>query len=139
MFRRSLAVAAAAMCAGLSTAALAAEGPDYLASFFAAQMTQAEKLALVDGFYGVPIGSFYTPPAGAIGSAGFVAGATRLGLPNLQESDAGLGVADPVPPGLASPVRGGLFHRVAFTAGHRRLLQPIDRLSRRRHDRHRGA
>jgi beta-glucosidase len=106
MFRRSLAVAAAAMCAGLSTAALAAEGPDYLASFFAAQMTQAEKLALVDGFYGVPIGSFYTPPAGAIGSAGFVAGATRLGLPNLQESDAGLGVADPVPPGLASPVRG---------------------------------
>ena len=58
--------------------------PDLLALFFEAQMTQDEKLALVDGHYGVPIKGFYTPPPGALGSAGFVQGATALGLPNLQ-------------------------------------------------------
>ena len=81
-------------------------GPDWMALYFDLEMTQAQKLALVDGQYGVPIGALYRPPAAAVGSAGFVPNATGLGLPNLQESDAGLGVADPVPPLGSQPVRG---------------------------------
>ena len=81
-------------------------GPDWMALYFDLEMTQAQKLALVDGQYGVPIGALYRPPAAAVGSAGFVPNATGLGLPNLQESDAGLGVADPVPPLASQPVRG---------------------------------
>jgi beta-glucosidase len=80
--------------------------PDVLAQAFEAQMNQPQKLALVEGQYGVPIGTYYTPPPGAVGSAGFVQGATSLSLPNLQETDGALGVADPTPPGLSAPVRG---------------------------------
>jgi beta-glucosidase len=58
------------------------------------QMTQQEKLALVHGGLGAPWG--HEPkPAGAIGSAGFVAGVPRLGIPPLQETDAELGIANP--------------------------------------------
>ena len=57
-------------------------------------MSQAEKLALVRGHLGAPWGG-RPKPDGAIGSAGFVAGAPRLGVPALQETDAELGVANP--------------------------------------------
>jgi beta-glucosidase len=79
---------------------------DLLAQSFDSRMTQTQKLALVEGQYGVPIGTYYTPPSGAVGSAGFVLNATTLGLPNLQETDGGTGVADPIPPGFSTPVRG---------------------------------
>jgi len=82
-----------------------------------AQMTQAEMLALVDGQYALPIGTFYPLPEGALGSAGFVANVTRLGLPNLQESDAGLGVADPTPPGTQTPVRGSAGYSTELPSG----------------------
>lgn len=91
--------------------------PDLLALFFEAQMTQDEKLALVDGHYGVPIKGFYTPPPGALGSAGFVQGATALGLPNLQESDAGTGVADPTGTGYTAPVRGAAGYSTELPSG----------------------
>jgi len=57
-------------------------------------MTLAEKIGLLHGkvgteFRGEPL------PDGALGSAGFVAGIERLGVPPLQESDAGLGVTNP--------------------------------------------
>ena len=80
--------------------------PDLLALFYEAQMTQAEKLALVDGQYGLPIKGFYPIPPGALGSGGFVQGPTALGLPNLQESDAGTGVTDPTGAGYTTPIRG---------------------------------
>jgi len=57
-------------------------------------MTEAEKLALVHGRLGAPWGG-RSKPNGAIGSAGFVAGSARLGVPDLQETDAELGVANP--------------------------------------------
>jgi beta-glucosidase len=82
-----------------------------------AQMTQAEMLALVDGQYALPIGTFYPLPEGALGSAGFVTNVTRLGLPNLQESDAGLGVADPTPPGTQTPVRGSAGYSTELPSG----------------------
>jgi beta-glucosidase len=58
------------------------------------QMTPQEKLSLVHGGLGAPWGGEPKPP-GAIGSAGFVPGVSRLGIPPLQETDAELGVANP--------------------------------------------
>ena len=58
------------------------------------QMTREEKLSLVHGGLGAPWGGEPKPP-GAIGSAGYVPGIPRLGIPPLQETDAELGVANP--------------------------------------------
>jgi beta-glucosidase len=58
------------------------------------QMTQQEKLSLVHGVIAAPWGG-KPKPAGSIGSAGYVAGVQRLGIPALQETDAELGVANP--------------------------------------------
>ena len=58
------------------------------------QMTDEEKLSLVHGVIAAPWG--HKPkPAGSIGSAGYVPGVPRLGIPALQETDAELGVANP--------------------------------------------
>ncbi|HZZ63441.1 MAG TPA: beta-glucosidase [Roseiarcus sp.] len=57
-------------------------------------MTQSEKLSLVHGVLGAPWGR-RPKPEGAIGSAGYVPGIPRLGIPALQETDAELGVANP--------------------------------------------
>jgi beta-glucosidase len=57
-------------------------------------MTQQEKLSLVHGVIAAPWGG-EPKPAGSIGSAGYVAGIKRLGIPALQETDAELGVANP--------------------------------------------
>jgi beta-glucosidase len=63
-------------------------------------MTRQEKLRWVFGYFGTafaPKGT--TPPKGSIPfSAGFVPGNPRLGLPDLQETDAGLGVATQATP-----------------------------------------
>ncbi len=53
-------------------------------------MTLPEKLSLLHG----PFAAQGKPP-GAIGSAGYVPGVARLGIPPLQETDAGLGVTNP--------------------------------------------
>jgi beta-glucosidase len=56
-----------------------------------ASLTQAEKLVLLRGYFAIT-----TPkPAGAIGSAGYVPGIPRLGIPALQETDASLGITNP--------------------------------------------
>jgi beta-glucosidase len=57
-------------------------------------MTEQEKLALVHGVIAAPWGG-KPKPAGSIGSAGYVAGVPRLGIPALQETDAELGVSNP--------------------------------------------
>ncbi|HLW93700.1 MAG TPA: glycoside hydrolase family 3 C-terminal domain-containing protein [Roseiarcus sp.] len=57
-------------------------------------MTQQEKLTLVRGGLGAPWGR-EPKPRGAIGSAGYVPGVPRLGIPPLQETDAELGIANP--------------------------------------------
>ena len=58
------------------------------------QMTEQEKLSLVHGVIAAPWGG-KPRPAGSIGSAGYVSGVPRLGIPALQETDAELGVANP--------------------------------------------
>jgi beta-glucosidase len=47
------------------------------------QMTEQEKLSLVHGVIAAPWGG-KPKPAGSIGSAGYVAGVPRLGIPALQ-------------------------------------------------------
>jgi beta-glucosidase len=59
-----------------------------------AQMTQEEKLSLVHGVIAARWGGKPKPDA-SIGSAGYIPGIPRLGIPALQETDAELGVANP--------------------------------------------
>src|ERR1700722_12889354 len=58
------------------------------------QMTEQESLSLVHGVIAAPWGD-KPKPDGSIGSAGYVLGVPRLGIPALQETDAELGVANP--------------------------------------------
>src|SRR5262249_33628557 len=65
--------------------------PENRATLALQQMTLDDKISLVHGR-----GSFEKPiPDGAIGSAGYIEGLPRLGIPALQETDAGLGIANP--------------------------------------------
>jgi beta-glucosidase len=94
--------------------------PDVRARLVEQRMTVDEMLRLVDGKFAewatfMP-GPHNRKPAGAIGSAGFVPGVPRLGIPDLQESDAGLGVADPMDAG-GKPIRGKAGYSIALPAG----------------------
>lgn len=59
------------------------------------EMTMDEKLKLVFGYFGTdaPWKNFKRPAESHPQSAGFVYGIPRLGIPNLWEADAGVGVA----------------------------------------------
>jgi len=56
-------------------------------------MTPPERFQLLRGETGVPVRNGVR--TGAIGSAGYVPGVPRLGVPALQETDASLGIANP--------------------------------------------
>ena len=133
--RRSMLLAGAAALASLTigSVAVAADAPwmnpklspDERARLLDKEMTLDERIALVHGPMAMPI---FAPkiPAGAIGSAGFIPGNARLGVPALQESDASLGVANPMnvrPGDGATPLPSGLAVAatfdpdVAFTGG----------------------
>lgn len=56
-------------------------------------MTPPERLVLVIGQTGAP--TRRGVPTGAVGSAGYVPGIARLGVPALQETDASLGITNP--------------------------------------------
>lgn len=88
--------------------------PDERARLVLAQMTREEKLRLLSGYFGtVRYDKNYKPPRRAReGSAGYVPGIPRLGIPPQWQTDAGLGVATqraakhkrertPLPSGLA--------------------------------------
>lgn len=90
-------------------------------------MTQDEKLQLVYSYYAIPNGPKKLPvPKGALGSAGYVPGISRLNIPAQQITDAGLGVANPgqVRPGDAATslpsgqILSGTFDpKLAYEAG----------------------
>jgi len=69
--------------------------PDARADLLLAQMTQDEKLTLVSGFWGAPApwAHYDPPPQARHGSAGYVPGIDRLGIPPQWQTDAGIGVA----------------------------------------------
>lgn len=58
------------------------------------QMTQAEKMRLIYGYFGSGANEHYQPPRDARpSSAGYIPGIPRLGIPPQWQTDAGLGVA----------------------------------------------
>ncbi|MBO0749589.1 MAG: glycoside hydrolase family 3 protein [Porphyrobacter sp.] len=57
------------------------------------QMTEAEKLTLLEGYFATGRGTFSPPEGARQGSAGYVPGIPRLGIPPQWQTDAGLGVA----------------------------------------------
>lgn len=70
--------------------------PDQRAALAVAEMTEDEKLSLVFGWFatGADWKNNYKPPEGVrYGSAGYVPGIKRLGIPPQWQTDAGLGVA----------------------------------------------
>ena len=79
-------------------------------------MTLDEKIGLLHGPFAIALPGG-KPPSGAVGSAGFVPGLARLGIPALQESDASLGVANPLdtrPGDYATPLPSGLLLGATF-------------------------
>ena len=60
-----------------------------------AQMTLDEKLTLLKGYFGTdfPSARFEAPDEARAGSAGYVPGIPRLGIPPQWQADAGIGVA----------------------------------------------
>ena len=69
--------------------------PAERAATMLAQMTQAEKLSLLEGYFATDFArnKFTAPEAAREGSAGYVPGIPRLGIPPQWQTDAGLGVA----------------------------------------------
>ncbi|MEP7130900.1 MAG: beta-glucosidase [Sphingomicrobium sp.] len=71
-------------------------GPDERAALAVAQMTQDEKLSLVFGWFATNADwkANYKAPTGVrYGSAGYIPGIARLGIPPQWQTDAGVGVA----------------------------------------------
>ena len=69
--------------------------PDRRAELAVAQMTREEKQGLVFAYFGTdaPWKKFTTSPEARAGSAGYVPGIARLGIPPQWSTDAGIGVA----------------------------------------------
>lgn len=73
---------------------------DARADLVQAQMTQDEQLLILKGYYGANVKMSWIKPAPVElrsllpGSAGFVPGVARLGVPALRETDAGVGIAN---------------------------------------------
>lgn len=82
-------ILAMALCGSL----LASAAIDAKATQTAAAMTPSERMQLVRGEIGIPVRNGVRTDA--IGSAGYVPGVPRLGVPALQETDASLGIANP--------------------------------------------
>ena len=69
--------------------------PDERADLLVKQMTLDEKIQLLHGSFGAPLGKLVpTAPPRALGGDGFVPGIPRLGIPDLNLIGAGLGVTD---------------------------------------------
>ncbi len=69
--------------------------PEERAATMLAQMSQDEKLSLLMGYFGTdfPPVNFEAPEEAQYGSAGYVPGIARLGIPPQWQADAGIGVA----------------------------------------------
>ena len=69
--------------------------PDERAALLDKALTQDERIGLLHGPMSMPIFGI-KKPEGAIGSAGYIPGVPRLGVPAVNESDASLGVTNPL-------------------------------------------
>jgi beta-glucosidase len=109
MMRKHLALASISITlwlGGLGSALAAQEEPapiqaaatrgssDERAASMVALMTQDEKFTLLEGYFGTDLPPrFEAPKAARYGSAGYVPGIPRLGIPAQWQADAGIGVA----------------------------------------------
>ena len=103
--RRSLFAACLAVGASFFTVCVSADDArpwlnpaldaDQRAALVVAQMTRQEKQGLVFAFFATdaPWKKFTAAPEARAGSAGYVPGIPRLGIPPQWETDAGIGVA----------------------------------------------
>jgi beta-glucosidase len=69
--------------------------PEQRVALLLPRMTRDEKLTLVFGYFGTdfPFTKYKAPAEGRAGSAGYVPGVPRLGIPAQWQTDAGIGVA----------------------------------------------
>ena len=92
--RGALLIAAAIPGSMFGTAAVAQAGsPDQRAASAVRKMTLDEKLGLVFAYFASDWQGKRPPQGGRYGSAGYVPGIPRLGIPPQWETDAGIGVA----------------------------------------------
>jgi beta-glucosidase len=91
--RASLLAAAAITFGTPGTGTLARPGPDERAAAAVSKMTLDEKLQLVFGYFASDWHGEKPPSDARYGSAGFVPGIPRLGIPPQYQTDAGVGVA----------------------------------------------
>jgi beta-glucosidase len=90
--------------------------PDERAALLDKALTLDERISLLHGPMAMPVLGFKVPQ-GAIGSAGYFPGVPRLGVPALQESDASLGVTNPLgvrPGDGATALPSGLAQAATF-------------------------
>jgi beta-glucosidase len=126
-FKKIIVMLCAAACCGGAAAAAPAPwmntklGADERANLVLREMTLDEKLKLVFGYFGGDDKWKKTKrPAPAYDqSAGFVYGVPRLGIPNLWETDAGLGVASQAGPNVrhATALPSGLNTAATWDVG----------------------
>lgn len=128
---------AAALCAQVAQAAT----PDERAAQAVAQMTMAEKIQTVFGYFSTDFKGVARPREGVPQAAGFIYGVERLGIPHQQLTDAGIGVASQrgdkvrertaLPAGIATAATwnpalafegGAMIGREARLSGHNVLL-----------------
>jgi beta-glucosidase len=114
--------------------------PDVRAALAEKAMTLDERIGMLHGPMALPFPD--PPPKAALGGAGYISGVPRLGIPALQETDASLGVTNPMnirpgdggtalPSGLAIAATfnpkiayegGAMIGREAFAKGFNVLL-----------------
>ena len=86
-------LAASVMTLTSAASAMPAPDPDKQAAALVKQMTVEERNLLLHGFFSRPNRINKLPQIGAPYAAGYTPGIARLGIPQLAESDASLGVA----------------------------------------------
>src|SRR3954471_369342 len=91
--RASLLAGAALFLAAAATGTSAQSNADERAAAAVSKMTLDEKLTLVFGYFGSDWQGKKPPAEARYGSAGYVPGIPRLGIPPQYETDAGVGVA----------------------------------------------
>ena len=114
-----LALAGAARVAGSSVEP--ATDPDRRAAAVEARLTDSERFQLLHGIMALPPGpnDHWSLPPGLKITAGYVQGVARLGIPDLMETDASLGVVNPLqlrPDDVATALPSGLAIASTFDA-----------------------
>ncbi|KPF87392.1 beta-glucosidase [alpha proteobacterium AAP38] len=90
--------------------------PDERAKLLDAELTPDERIGLLHGPMALPF-KIERLPEGAIGGAGYIPGVPRLGIPALKETDASLGVTNPMgirPGDTATALPSGLALAASF-------------------------